>query len=122
MEDYHPELADYEPHERRSRSPRTMFAMRALVILAIAALVLPGVITTATFANSSAQNACALWVDHQVDQQHRSFARFEFFGSGSIGWECYAVTGDGEVHMTSLGLLPGLDDEQMAVIRGGVNL
>ena len=107
MEDYHPELANYEPHERQLRSPRTLFAMRALVIVAIAALVLPGVITTYTFAASSAQSACAVWVNHEVAQQHSSFAKFEM-----LSWNCYAVTADGTTRMTSLGLLPGLDAQQ----------
>ncbi|CAN5134069.1 hypothetical protein BH11ACT2_BH11ACT2_13580 [soil metagenome] len=107
MEDYHPELANYEPHERPIRSTRTLMVMRFLVIVAIAGLVLPGVITTYTFAQSSAQNACAVWVNHEVAQQHSSFARFE-----GLSWECYSVTADGTTHVTSLGLLPGLDADQ----------
>lgn len=107
MEDYHPELANYEPHERPIRSPRTLLFMRVLVIVAIAALVLPGVITTYTFAQSSAQNACAVWVNHEIAQQHTSFAKFQGFA-----WQCYAVTADGTTIVTSLGLLPGLNAEQ----------
>ena len=107
MEDYHSELANYEPHERPIRSPRRLFAMRVLVVIAIAGLVLPGVITTYTFAQSSAQNACAVWVNHEVAQQHTSFAKLEV-----LSWECYAVTADGTTHITSLGMLPGLDAEQ----------
>lgn len=120
MEDYHPELANYEPHERPVRSNRRMFVLRALVFVAIAGLVLPGVVTTVTFANSSAQAACDLWVNSQVPQQHRDYAKFEVFGEGIVGWECYAVTADGTVHSTSLGLLPGLNDEQLAIVRGGI--
>ena len=118
MEEYHPELANYEPHERPIRSARTMFAMRVLVFAAIAGLVLPGVITTYSFAASTAQQACAVWVDYQLPQQHTSVAKFQVFGPGVIGWECYAVTADGTQHVTSLGLLPGLNSDQVAVVRG----
>ena len=48
----------------------------------------------------------------------RTEVRFEIMGPGVMGWECYAVTATGERHLTSLGLLPGLNDEQLRVIRG----
>jgi hypothetical protein len=114
VEDYHPELANYEPHERPVRSPRRMFALRVLVIVAIAGLVLPGVITTYTFAQSSAQNACAVWVGHEVAEQHTSYAKFQ-----GLSWECYVVTAEGTSHVTSLGFLPGLDADQAREIGIG---
>jgi hypothetical protein len=107
VEDYYPELANYEPHERPIRSQRTLFLMRALVIVAIAGLVLPGVITTYTFAQQSAQNACAVWVNHEVAQQHSSYAKLE-----GLSWQCYAVSADGTTRITSLGMLPGLNADQ----------
>ena len=117
MEDYHPELANYEPHEQKPmRSKRTLYLMRGVVILALAALVLPGVITTASYAQSSAEQACAVWASSQVAEQHRTEVHFEFFGPGMIGYECYATTALGERHLVSLGLLPGLSAEQAEVI------
>jgi hypothetical protein len=117
VQDFHPELADYEPFEQRPlRSKRTTYLIRIVVIVAIGALVLPGVLTTYSFAESSANASCAIWVDHQEPTQHRAFARFEAFGPGFLGWECYAVTAEGTAHVLSLGMLPGLSEEQAAVI------
>jgi hypothetical protein len=88
------------------------------VLLAITALVLPGIITTWTFASQAATASCGVWARYQVPEQHRTEVRFEVFGPGVMGWECYSITATGEKHLTSLGLLPGLNDEQMQVIRG----
>jgi hypothetical protein len=117
VEDYHPELDNYEPHaEKPMRSKRTLYLMRGVVVLALAALVLPGLITTATFAQNSAEQACAVWASNQVAEQHRTEVHFEFFGEGVVGFECYATTALGERHLISLGLLPGLNAEQAEVI------
>lgn len=119
MEDYHPELANYEPHEPRPLRSRTrQNLLRGVVVLAIVALVLPGIITTMSFASSTATAACDVYAQYQVSEQHRTEVRFEAMGPGVLGWECYAITATGERHLTSLGLLPGLNDEQLRVIRG----
>jgi hypothetical protein len=120
VEDYHPELANYEPHEPRPiRSRARQNLLRGVVLLAITALVLPGIITTWTFASSAATASCNVWAQYQVPEQHRTEVRFEVMGPGVLGWECYVTTATGERHLTSLGLLPGLNDDQIAVLRSG---
>ena len=120
MEDYHPELAEYEPHQPRPKRTRArQNLLRAVVLVAITALVLPGLITTFTFASSTADAACAAWAQSQVAEQHRTEVTFELMGKGVIGWECYVITATGERHLTSLGLLPGLSDDQVRIMRGG---
>ncbi len=39
-----PELAGYQPHERPLRGPRLQLLMRVVVVLGLAALVLPGLV------------------------------------------------------------------------------
>jgi hypothetical protein len=117
VDDYHPELANYEPHERPLRSPRTTLMMRGVVIVALVALILPGIITTYSFAQSTAKSACATYVQAEVNEQNRTEVRFEFMGEGVIGWECYAITATGERHIVSLGLIPGLPSQ----VPGTVN-
>jgi hypothetical protein len=120
VEDYHPELANYEPHEPRPvRSRARQNVLRGVVLLAITALVLPGIITTWTFASQAATASCNVWAQYQVPEQHRTEVQFEVLGPGVIGWECYATTATGERHLTSLGLLPGLNDDQIAMLRTG---
>lgn len=104
----HPELAGYEPGDGRPlRSPRLVLAMRVVVIVGIACLVLPGVFTTVSVAASTAETTCAAWVAYEAPEAHAASARFEVFGQGGIGWECYAVGAfGGDRHVASLGLIP----------------
>ena len=117
MDEYHPELANYEPHDRPLRSRRMTLMIRGIVIVALVALVLPGIVTTYSFAQSTANQACAAYVQAEVAEQSRIEVRFEFTGPGVIGWECYAITADGERHIVSLGLIPGLPSQ----VPGTVN-
>jgi len=106
-DDYHPELANYEPYEPRPlRSRRSTAILRGVVILAVVALVLPGIITAMSFADATAQRVCQIWVAYEVNEQNRPETRFEVFGPGFAGWECYAITATGEQHIKSLGLIP----------------
>lgn len=103
----HPELDGYEPAEERPlRSRRTTLMMRAVVVVTLVALILPGILSAMSFAQATAQNACAAWVAYEVPEQRRAIVRFETFGPGVLGWECYAVTATGESHIVSLGLTP----------------
>jgi hypothetical protein len=106
--DYHPELAGYEPSDGKPlRSPAARSMLRCVVVLGVIALVLPEVFTTASVANATAQASCLRWVAYQVPEPSRAEARFELFGPGFIGWECYSVGGiDGDQHIASLGLIP----------------
>ncbi|MDQ1605677.1 MAG: hypothetical protein QOJ18_44 [Microbacteriaceae bacterium] len=103
-----PELAGYEPHgDKPLRSRTTVWIIRALVILGIAALVVPEVFTTISVGKANAQRACQAWVDYAVPGAG-AIAHFELFGEGGIGWQCYSVGAfGGDHHVASLGLIPG---------------
>lgn len=107
MEDeYHPELAGFEPYQRREHSRSRTYLMRAAVVVVIVALVMPGVATTYSVAESTAARACAYWAAIAIASQHQAAARFEAGGPGLLGWECYATTATGEEFVRSLGLIP----------------
>ena len=109
MTDEHPELNGYEPGDGKPlRSKRTVMMMRVVVVLALVGLVLPGIATTFSVAAASAQSACGVWVAYSVAGQSGADARFEVFGPGGIGWECYSDGAfGGDEHIASLGLIPG---------------
>lgn len=101
-----PELRGYVPTEGHPRRRQTLLAMRIIVILGIACLVLPGILTTVSVASATAAEACAAWVKYEAPEGHPS-AKFEIFGAGGMGWECYSVGGFGpDKHVASLGLIP----------------
>ncbi|MBX3078698.1 MAG: hypothetical protein KF692_05655 [Cryobacterium sp.] len=101
------DAADSDDRPLYGRRRRTM--MRVVVLVAVAALVLPVVATLLTVSAATAADACARAVAYAVPDASGSAARFEFFGAGGIGWECYAVGGfSGDRHVVSLGLVPGM--------------
>lgn len=104
----HPELSGYDPGDDRPlRGRRRVVLIRVIVALSVIALVLPGVLTTASLNAANAAAACATWVHHFAPDASGSSARFEIFGAGGIGWECYTVGAfGGDRHVASLGLIP----------------
>lgn len=106
--DDEPELAGYEPHEDRPlRSRRAVVVLRVVVILGILCLVLPQLATTISVASSTAQDACAAWVKYEASDAKGSSARFELFGVGGIGWQCYTVGAfGGDRNVAFLGMIP----------------
>lgn len=104
-----PELAGYIPHDDRPlHGKRRMYIFRAIVILGVASLILPGLVTTVSVASSTAARSCAIWVHYAAPDATSSAARFELFGPSGIGWECYAIGAfGGDRHIVSLGLIPG---------------
>jgi hypothetical protein len=104
----HPELDGYESSDKPLRSKHLTTVMRVVVVLALVALILPGIVTTMTVSSSTAQAACAAWVAFEVDGASGSEARFEVLGPSGMGWECYSVGAfGGDEHIASLGLIPG---------------
>ncbi|TIH29950.1 hypothetical protein [Subtercola vilae] len=104
-----PELAGYEPHGAKPlRSARAKTFMRVVVILGIAALVLPGILTTYGLAKATAQAACAANVAYRAPSATGANAKFELFGQGGIGWQCYSVGayGGDRRPIAPLGLIP----------------
>jgi hypothetical protein len=104
-----PELAGYVPHDERPlHSRRRTFVFRAVVLVGLASLILPGLVTTVSVASATANRSCAIWVHYVAPDAQGSTARFELFGAGGIGWECYSVGAfGGDRHVVSLGLIPG---------------
>lgn len=120
--DEHPELDGYEPFERSPmRSLRSRRLIRGAALLGIALLVLPIVASQASVAAGSATHWCGVWVNYEINEPARPDARFEVFGPGFLGWECYASGMiDGEQYVGYLGIIPGppnLDDGRVLVAR-----
>ena len=106
-DDEEPELAGYVPTEGVPRRRRMQFVLRIVVVVGIACLVLPGMLTTLSVASSTAQEACNAWVRYEAPEATRASARFELFGAGGPGWQCYTVGAfGGEKNVASLGLIP----------------
>ena len=106
-EDEEPELAGYVPTEGVPRRRRMRFVLRIVVVVGIACLVLPGMLTTLSVASSTAQEACNAWVGYEAPEATSASARFELFGAGGPGWQCYTVGAfGGEKNVASLGLIP----------------
>lgn len=97
-----------ETDDRPLYSVRRRRVLRAFVIIAVAAMLLPILASLVTTAAGSAAAACARAVAYSVPDATSSAARFEFFGQGGLGWQCYAVGGfGGDRFVGSLGLIPG---------------
>ena len=108
-DEYHPELAGYVPTEGRSiRHPITLTVIRVVIVIAVVALVLPGVIYTINVQVTTAGAACAIVVSSTAPDATPD-ARLQLWGGNGPGWYCYARSFDGsEVMLRSLGMIPGL--------------
>ncbi len=96
---------DTEPplYSRRRRG-----VMRFVVLLAVAALVLPGVFVTWSTQVRTAQYACQIAVNYYAPGATSAKASFDLVAGDLLGWNCYAVMFDGqEVFVAHLGLVPG---------------
>lgn len=107
-EDDEPELAGYVPSVGPPlRSPHLILTMRIVVIVGIACLVLPGILTTMNVAAQTAEEACGAWVRYEASEATGASARFELFGPGGVGWQCYSVGAfGGDRAVAFLGLIP----------------
>ena len=99
---------DEESDDRPLYSIRRKRMLRAVVLLAVAAMLLPIVASLITASANAAVAACARTVAYSVPDAPSSTVRFELFGPGVIGWECYTAGAfGGDSHVISLGLVPG---------------
>ena len=102
-----PELRGYVPIEGSPRRRYVRFGLRIVVFAGIAALVLPGILTTVSVASTTATEACTAWVAYEAPEATGASARFELFGSREPGWQCYTVGAfGGDRQVASLGLIP----------------
>jgi hypothetical protein len=118
--DDEPELVGYDPGDGRPlRSPRMLLAMRVVVSLGIAGLVLPGVIGTALINARDAAESCKRWVRYESPNDSSSVS-FELMGAHGSGWQCYTSSNSfgGSQFVASLGWIPG---PPQLPTRNGVN-
>lgn len=103
------DAAAREPDDRPLYGARRRILLRVVVLVAVGAMLLPIMASLISVSTGTASAACARVVAYAVPDATGSSARFELFGPGLIGWECYATGGfDGETHVVSLGLVPGM--------------
>jgi hypothetical protein len=108
-DDEQPELVGYEPGDGRPlRSPHMLLAMRLIVILGVAALILPGVIGEVMLNVKDAAESCKRWVSYEHPGDTAS-ASFQLMGANGSGWQCYTSSESfgGSQFVASLGWIPG---------------
>lgn len=108
---YSPDLepAGRETDDRPLYSRRRRLIMRAVVLIAVGAMVLPVLANLYTVSAATAADSCTVAVHYEAPDATGSTVQFEIFGAGGVGWECYATGGfGGERHIVSLGLIPGM--------------
>jgi hypothetical protein len=108
-EDEQPELVGYIPGDGRPlRSRNMLIAMRVVVTVGIAGLVLPGLIGEAMLNATDAAESCKRWVNYE-EPGDSSTVSFELLGAHGTGWQCYTQSGSfgGSQFVASLGWIPG---------------
>lgn len=103
------EPTDSETDDRPLYSRRRTTVIRVIVLIAVGAMLLPVLVNLVAVNTMAAQSACAAAAAYETPDATGSSARFEIFGAGGIGWECYSVGGfTGAKHILSLGIIPGV--------------
>ncbi|TPW73022.1 hypothetical protein [Schumannella sp. 10F1B-5-1] len=104
-DEFHPELAEYVPHDRPLRHPMTVRIMRIVVVVGVFALVIPGMLVTLQTQARSAAFTCSAIVAASAPG-YDGTVRFEL-GDDGPGWYCYSVGFDRQERLfASLGLIP----------------
>ena len=105
--DDEPELSGYEPIPRRTRPRPAIVVMRVVVVLAIAGLVLPGILVPLRIASTTAENACAVYIAMDAPGSIGQRVAFELWSPIGPGWNCYSIAfGGDEVLVHAFGLIP----------------
>jgi hypothetical protein len=82
--------------------------MQVVVSVAIAALVLPGILVTWSTQVRTAQYSCQIATAYYAPGATGSDARFIFQPTSLAGWNCFAIMFDqSEFFVAHLGLIPG---------------
>jgi len=104
----HPELAEYEPLGERPLRGRThTVAARVFVIVALGALLLPGILLTVSIQTQTASYTCDVYARRYEPDSVGSSARFAVTGPLGPGWQCYALNTEGDsTWVAPLGLIP----------------
>ena len=106
--DDHPELAEYEPlGERPLRGRGMTVASRVFVVVALGALLLPGILLTISIQTQTADYTCSVYARQYQPESVAASARFELTGPVGPGWQCYALNTEGDATWVApLGLIP----------------
>ena len=108
MDDSHPELEDDGWRDDRPvRTERRRRALRIVVLVALAGMLLPLVLSAYGVARAAAERACAVYaLDYSVNAT--SSVGFDLFAEGGPGWLCFAEVGAGDrgILLGNLGLMP----------------
>jgi cytochrome oxidase assembly protein ShyY1 len=103
----HPELLGYVPTEGMPHRRRMRRIMRVVVLVAVAALILPAILGTWAVAGRSAASACAALVARVDSGAVGSVAAFDWFGASGPQWYCSAVEyGGRERPIGAVGVIP----------------
>ena len=106
--DYKVNMSLDDETDRPLYSRRRRNLMRFVVLLAIGALVLPGIIVTWTTQLRTANYACQIAVEYYAPGATSSRASFDLLPTDLLGWNCHAVMFDGqEFFVAHLGVVPG---------------
>ncbi|WP_022889999.1 hypothetical protein [Agromyces italicus] len=107
MSDSDPEFEGRPHDDRPVFGERRRRVLRITVLVALAALVLPLVLSVAGQAQSAAARACAVYVERFDADAVGSRVALDLFADGGPGWTCSAVSEGGvETPLANLGLLP----------------
>lgn len=108
VSDRHPELDGDPSDDGPVFGARRRRVLRVVVLIAVAALVLPVVLSIYGVARAAADRACAQYVAVYDADARASRVSFELFAPGGPGWQCFATAGHGSsgTHIANLGLLP----------------
>lgn len=108
-EDFPPELSDeWDEDARPSRFARRARLLKMIGLVALASLVLPGILVTWSTTRATATAACQIAVDYYAPAAEHSSARFEVFPVEIFGWTCHAGMADGtSLRVAHLGVIPG---------------
>lgn len=105
--DWHPELADGDD-AAPVRGPRRQRMLRAVVLVALAAMVLPLVLSGYGVAYSAAARACTTVVAAYDQGARGARVGLDLFGRGGPGWMCWAEYPSGDRLVGNLGLFPSM--------------
>ena len=107
MSERHPELEPDPFDEAPMPGERRRRVLRIAVLVALAALVMPLVLSSVAVAHSSAERTCAVVVAAYDTDAAGGRVSFDLFAPGGPGWLCYEVRDDGGVRLVAnLGIIP----------------
>jgi len=91
-----------------SRMDRRARVLKAVGIVALLSLVLPGVLITWSTSRATARAACTIAVDYYAPSAVSVDATFDLFPVRTLGWNCHAIMADGaSLRVATLGIIPG---------------